>query len=144
MSEQEKKDPREVSNKYTSGEDPGIGLREATEKLKKIRKRDESAPARSKEINEVAGLRRKVGELQETKNEIFRKLGDLVYFMHHSNAFDEEIIKETCEPIAQIDKKIRDAKEKIAKIQSDTPGICNCGTEVLEGSSFCINRSKKK
>ena len=127
-----------------SNEEGGSRLQETVERVKDgIGKGVEMVSAKSKEILEITRLKRQLGKLQEQRNDAMQDLGDAVYAMHSEEGFDDEKIRQECEPIAALDKQIKDMEEKIADIHLDEPTVCDCGTEISEPANFCPNCGKK-
>ena len=127
-----------------SNEEGGSRLQETVERVKDgIGKGVEMVSAKSKEIIELARLKRQLGKLQEEKNDATQDLGDAAYAMYSEEAFDDEGIKQKCEPIAALDKQIKDMEEKMANIQSDESAVCDCGAEIPEAANFCASCGKK-
>ena len=143
MSEQEKKETDK--KRYESDEEAGSSrLQGAVEKVKDgIGKGVEMVSAKSKEIIELTRLKRQLGKLQEQRNDAKEYLGDAVYAMYSEEALDDEGIKQKCEPIAALDKQIKDMEEKMANIQSDESAVCDCGAEIPEAANFCASCGKK-
>ena len=119
-------------------------LHDAVEKVKEgIGKGFETVSSRSRDLLEIAKVRRQIGKLQSEKDDAIEELGDLVYLMFTHETMNEEEIEAKCKPIEALDKDIKTLETKLKKLQSGSVTICDCGTSVPKAANFCLNCGKK-
>jgi len=117
---------------------------DAVEKVKVgIGKGLETVGSKSRELLEIAKIRRQIGKLQHQKDEAIEELGDLVYVMFTHETLDEEEVNAKCKPIETLDKDIKSLETTVRKLQSDAVVVCGCGTSIPKGANFCLNCGKK-
>lgn len=137
----------EKEEKDTEKEFPGqteAKLHEAVEKVREgIGKGLETVSSKSRDLLEIAKIKRQIGKLQNEKDEAIEELGDLVYVMYAHETLDEEEIKVKCKPIEALDTDIKNLETKVKKLQSGSVVVCDCGTSVPKGANFCLNCGKK-
>lgn len=106
-----------------------------------------TASVRSKEYLDVAKLKNQISSLQNKKRFAVEELGNMVYAMFLKEKFDQDIVKDRCKIISQIDDQIKAAQADIAEVQkraqealqdeSPSGNRCACGAFLPQGASFC-------
>lgn len=119
------------------------------------------ATIRAREAVEAQQINSKIGELENQKKKALLEIGEAVYAMYQSSAFDQETLGQRCEAIAGIDGQIREKQAELEEVHrraeaqiaehkasvaaaaagagSPTAGAAfcpNCGT-ATQGAKFC-------
>lgn len=92
----------------------------------------------------ISNYNKTIEEAQRKRNEILLQIGKLVYTKLRKNEMEDSEISEKCKTIAGFDYIIYENKKLIQEINERNQGyICGCGTEISEGSKFCIGCGNK-
>ncbi len=102
--------------------------------------------SKSKEIVETTKLRYQINEYEKMAESNYLKIGRIAFEMINKDSIDMKILRENCEEINVIYRKINDLKEAIqqAELESIKKGsdpdaiICNkCKASNRRGDNFC-------
>lgn len=121
------------------------------EKIKKgIDKSVTTVSVKSKEMLETTQLRSLIKTLQDEKRARLEELGNIVYTLFVQEKLDQEQqrIREKCEGVVGLDKRIREKEEEIIQVQQKAQealgksaavamASCSCGATLYEGTKFC-------
>lgn len=83
-------------------------------------------------------LRRERRELLQVRGERVRDLGGLILEMFRRNRFNDELVRERCTELVDLDRRLEELDEVLRAATHRAPlRRCTCGTELPPFSRFC-------
>jgi len=109
------------------------------------------ATIRAREAVEAQQINSKIGDLENQKKKALLEIGEAVYAMYQSSAFDQEALGQKCEAISGIDGQIREKQAELeevhrraeAQIAEHKASVAAAGAassgSATTGATFCPN-----
>lgn len=101
---------------------------------------------KSKEIIDTARINTQIAELNESKNQILKEIGTIVYRMSCDKEFNGDgEIAEKCRLVSELVQQIEEKELELKKLHTDSQEaigkkICeSCGAAMDENAKFCSN-----
>ncbi len=74
------------------------------------------ATIRSKEAIDTQQVKGKISDLENQKKKIFLEIGQAVYTMFQSSAFDQDALAQPCQAVGSLDVQIREKEQELEEI----------------------------
>jgi Double zinc ribbon len=85
-------------------------------------------------------MRRERRRLLKLREERLRDLGGLMLEMFRRNRFREDLLRERCEELLDVDARLHELEALLAlATHRHPPARCSCGAPLLHASHFCAN-----
>jgi hypothetical protein len=85
-------------------------------------------------------LRRERRALQKAREAELRDLGGLMLEMYKQDRFREELLRERCNRLLELDDRLFEIEELLAALRRGLPpGRCACGAPLTLNAHFCAN-----
>jgi zinc-ribbon domain len=85
-------------------------------------------------------LRRERRALTKAREEELRNLGGLLLEMYRQNRFREELLRERCERLLELDDRMAHVEGLLSALRRGLPpGRCDCGALLVWNAHFCAN-----
>jgi hypothetical protein len=105
--------------------------------LARLRQRAAAPPARPA-VPPPGVLRRERRALLKLREERLRDLGGLLLEMYRRDRFSEDLVRERCSELLEIDARLGEIESMVAVSRRRAPAArCTCGAPILWGSHFC-------
>jgi hypothetical protein len=76
--------------------------------------------------------------LLQMRDEQLRDLGGLILEMFRRNRFNDELVRERCSELVELDRRLLELEEVLRAATHRAPlRRCECGTEIPPFSRFC-------
>jgi hypothetical protein len=76
--------------------------------------------------------------LLQMRDEQLRDLGGLILEMFRRNRFNDELVRERCSELVELDRRLLELEDVLRAATHRTPiRRCECGTEIPPFSRFC-------
>ncbi len=83
-------------------------------------------------------LRRERRALLQIRNDNLRDLGGLILEMFRQNRFNDELVRERCSELVELDRRLVELDEVLRAATHRAPlRRCECGNEIPPFSRFC-------
>ena len=83
-------------------------------------------------------LRRERRALLQIRNDSLRDLGGLILEMFRQNRFNDELVRERCSELVELDRRLVELDEVLRAATHRAPlRRCECGSEIPPFSRFC-------
>ena len=83
-------------------------------------------------------LRRERRALLQFRNESLRDLGGLILEMFRQNRFNDELVRERCSELVELDRRLGELEEVLRAATHRAPvRRCECGSEIPPFARFC-------
>lgn len=102
---------------------------------------------KSKELMESTKIKTEMETLKKKKISSLEELGSTVYVMVRKDQYNDEIVKEKCKIIAELDSQIDAKNEELKKLYVETQEALgqevivarcsNCFAPIVQGAKFC-------
>lgn len=101
---------------------------------------------KSKEILDSAKINTQIAELEDSKNQLLREIGEVVCKMSRNPDYNGDgAIAEKCRMVSDLEQQIEMKELELKKLRTDTQEaigkrICeSCGAAMDENAKFCSN-----
>ena len=95
-----------------------------------------SVAKKSSELVEISKLTINVATIEDSKKELLKKIGQIVFDQYETGSEFSQELKDECGRIKEADKKIKSIKERIMEIKNVNRCL-DCGTNMKLEDKFC-------